>query len=181
MIPVRPCAPYPSMYSDQPTMPSSVVILRKELTRHPASQWRSSILTIFISCPLQRYIGASPTPKIITSSLPITLKECPAPDVSSTTTTLPTGNLRIMPVLVVISYSPCVVTKIILRGAVCGVSSTQVLGAPIQKLPSVTWNGAVEIVLLIPGAENPSCSSVTSSSKCDSPRSSTTSLVYLAC
>src|ERR1700745_3573662 len=36
------------MYSAQPTMPSSVVILRKELTRQPASQCRSSILTIFI-------------------------------------------------------------------------------------------------------------------------------------
>src|SRR6266571_3262736 len=37
------------MYSDQPTMPSSVVTLRKELTRQPASQCRSSILTIFIA------------------------------------------------------------------------------------------------------------------------------------
>jgi hypothetical protein len=36
------------MYSDQPTIPSSVVTFRKELTRHPASQCRSSILTIFI-------------------------------------------------------------------------------------------------------------------------------------
>src|SRR6516165_1108932 len=36
------------MYSDQPTMPSSVVILRNELTRQPASQCRSSTLTIFI-------------------------------------------------------------------------------------------------------------------------------------
>ena len=44
-----PCAPYPSMNSDQPTMPSSVVILRNELTRQPASQCRSSILVIFIA------------------------------------------------------------------------------------------------------------------------------------
>src|SRR5215472_1008009 len=35
------------MYSDQPTIPSSVVILRNELTRQPASQCRSSTLTIF--------------------------------------------------------------------------------------------------------------------------------------
>src|SRR5207248_9941024 len=35
------------MYSDQPAMPSSVVIFRKELTRQPASQCRSSILVIF--------------------------------------------------------------------------------------------------------------------------------------
>src|SRR5580704_6586254 len=35
------------MYSDQPVMPSSVVTFRKELTRQPASQCRSSILTIF--------------------------------------------------------------------------------------------------------------------------------------
>src|SRR5215213_1306766 len=48
MTPVSPCAPYPSIYSDQPTIPSSVVSLRNELTRHPASQCRSSILTIFM-------------------------------------------------------------------------------------------------------------------------------------
>src|SRR4030081_2461877 len=35
------------MYSDQPVMPSSVVIFRKELVRQPASQCRSSILVIF--------------------------------------------------------------------------------------------------------------------------------------
>src|SRR5437764_8899799 len=35
------------MYSDQPVMPSSVVIFRKELTRQPASQCKSSILVIF--------------------------------------------------------------------------------------------------------------------------------------
>src|SRR6478736_2058948 len=38
------------MYSDQPVMPSSVVIFRKELTRQPASQCRSSILVIFTEC-----------------------------------------------------------------------------------------------------------------------------------
>src|SRR5712671_2239771 len=48
ITPVSPWAPYPSIYSDQPTMPSSVVIFRKELTRQPASQCRSSILVIFI-------------------------------------------------------------------------------------------------------------------------------------
>src|SRR5580765_6967543 len=37
------------MYSDQPTMPSSVVTLRNELTRQPASQCRSSILVIFMA------------------------------------------------------------------------------------------------------------------------------------
>src|SRR6478609_1903857 len=40
------------MYSDQPTMPSSVVTFRNELTRHPASQCRSSIAVIFIRRPL---------------------------------------------------------------------------------------------------------------------------------
>src|SRR5438309_3926136 len=46
------------MYSDQPTIPSSVVILRNELTRQPASQCRSSILTIFIgvSSKLRRQV-----------------------------------------------------------------------------------------------------------------------------
>src|SRR6266446_4952324 len=44
------------MYSDQPTIPSSVVILRNELARHPASQCRSSTLTIFIGVLLR---GAS--------------------------------------------------------------------------------------------------------------------------
>src|SRR6202022_2154609 len=48
MTPVSPCAPSPSMYSDQPTIPSSVVTLRNELTRQPASQCRSSTLTIFM-------------------------------------------------------------------------------------------------------------------------------------
>src|SRR5438105_7436484 len=58
------------MYSDQPTMPSSVVILRKELTRQPASQCRSSILVIFTElsrsagghhAPLRR-AGSTPPP-----------------------------------------------------------------------------------------------------------------------
>src|SRR5438132_14181213 len=51
MTPVSPCAPWSSMYSAQPTMPSSVVILRNEFTRQPASQCRSSTLTIFIDRP----------------------------------------------------------------------------------------------------------------------------------
>jgi hypothetical protein len=56
MTPVSPCAPYPSIYSDQPTMPSSVVSLRNELTRQPASQCRSSTLTIFIGTLLDNTI-----------------------------------------------------------------------------------------------------------------------------
>jgi hypothetical protein len=34
-------------------MPSSVVILRNEKSRQPASQCKSSILTIFIGVPFQ--------------------------------------------------------------------------------------------------------------------------------
>src|SRR4051794_31242420 len=40
------------MNSDQPTMPSSVVTFRKELTRQPASQCRVSMLVIFIELRL---------------------------------------------------------------------------------------------------------------------------------
>src|SRR5215470_3898419 len=57
MTPVSHCAPYPSIYSDQPTIPSSVVTLRKELTRQPASQWRSSTFTIFIGASSRRTGG----------------------------------------------------------------------------------------------------------------------------
>src|SRR5258708_5738891 len=49
MMTPSPCAPYPSMNSDQPTMPSSVVIFRNELTRQPASQCNVSSLVIFIA------------------------------------------------------------------------------------------------------------------------------------
>src|SRR6266542_3691249 len=52
------------MYSDQPTMPSSVVILRNELARHPASQCRSSILVIFIArFPNGDPLSAIPPPR----------------------------------------------------------------------------------------------------------------------
>src|SRR5262249_15279894 len=125
--------------------------------------------------------GGSPTPKITTSSVPMILNECPAPEVSSTTTTLPIGKRRTMPLLVVTSYSPRIVTKIMRRGAACGVSSFQVLGAPIQKLPSVARNGAEKLEVAIPGGEKPGCNSIARSSKRDPPCSSTKSRVYLAC
>src|SRR5947207_11984042 len=51
------------MYSDQPTMPSSVVIFRKELTRQPASQCRSSILTIFTDISPGK-LPTSPSPPL---------------------------------------------------------------------------------------------------------------------
>src|SRR6516165_8478774 len=44
------------MYSDQPTMPSSVVTLRNEFVRQPASQCRSSTLTIFIGILLENAV-----------------------------------------------------------------------------------------------------------------------------
>src|SRR5215472_12328211 len=53
------------MYSDQPTIPSSVVILRNELTRQPASQCRSSTLTIFIGILLDDAIHVIRAPAII--------------------------------------------------------------------------------------------------------------------
>ena len=48
MTAVRPRLPSASVYSDQPIKPSSVVILRKLNVRHPASQCRSSMRTIFM-------------------------------------------------------------------------------------------------------------------------------------
>src|SRR6185437_7492646 len=46
---VRPRLPSASVYSDQPTRPSSVVTFRNENVRHPASQCRSSIRAILIT------------------------------------------------------------------------------------------------------------------------------------
>src|SRR6476469_329528 len=56
------------MYSDQPVMPSSVVIFRKELTRQPASQCRSSIFVIFTEC--SRAAGRHHAPPRRTGSTP---------------------------------------------------------------------------------------------------------------
>src|SRR5205085_6939283 len=56
------------MYSDQPTRPSSVVIFRKELTRQPASQCRSSIFVIFTEC--SRAAGRHHAPPRRTGSTP---------------------------------------------------------------------------------------------------------------
>src|SRR5437764_7744259 len=56
------------MYSDQPVMPSSVVIFRKELTRQPASQCRSSILVIFTEC--SRAAGRHHAPRRRAGSTP---------------------------------------------------------------------------------------------------------------
>src|SRR5689334_9315405 len=47
--PESPSEPYDSMNSDQPTTPSSVLILRNEKSRQPALQCRSSILVMRIS------------------------------------------------------------------------------------------------------------------------------------
>src|SRR5271169_5051914 len=52
------------MYSDQPTIPSSVVILRNELTRQPASQCRSSTLTIFIGDLLEKTFHVTRCPAL---------------------------------------------------------------------------------------------------------------------
>src|SRR6186713_470321 len=41
-------APKSSLYSDQPTNPSSVVSFRNEKSRHPASAFKVSTLAIFI-------------------------------------------------------------------------------------------------------------------------------------
>src|SRR6516164_6129293 len=97
------------------------------------------------------------------------------------TTTLSAGKRRTLPSLVVTAYSPCVVTRIIRRGAVCGVSSFQAFGAPTQKLPSVAKNGAEKPGVDIPGGQKSGCNSVARSSKHDPPRSSTKSRVYFAC
>src|SRR4051812_14432483 len=46
MTPARPSEPYDSMNSDQPTTPSSVLILRNAKSRQPALQCKSSILVM---------------------------------------------------------------------------------------------------------------------------------------
>src|SRR6266478_4063608 len=52
MMDVSPRLPSPSVYSDQPIRPSSVVTFRNENVLHPASQWKSSILSIFKMFPI---------------------------------------------------------------------------------------------------------------------------------
>src|SRR3974390_170601 len=59
------------MYSDQPTIPSSVVILRNELTRQPASQCRSSTLTIFIGILLDNALQVIRRPPIVPGCYPL--------------------------------------------------------------------------------------------------------------
>src|ERR1700733_14483321 len=48
----RPTEPKLSLNSDQPMMPSSVVTLRKENIRQPASAWNVSTRSIFILPPI---------------------------------------------------------------------------------------------------------------------------------
>jgi hypothetical protein len=60
------------------------------------------------------------------------------------------------------------------------VSSFTVMGAPIQKLPSLARNGAKKIVVATLGTENPGCNVIVKSSKQDAPRSSVNSLVLLS-
>src|SRR6185369_13192644 len=56
MMDVSPGLPSPSVYSDQPIKPSSVVTFKNENFLHPASQWRSSILSIFKKFPPYRLL-----------------------------------------------------------------------------------------------------------------------------
>src|SRR6266478_7298178 len=58
MMDVSPRLPSPSVYSDQPIRPSSVVTFRNENVLHPASQWRSSILSIFKTFPIPALMRA---------------------------------------------------------------------------------------------------------------------------
>src|SRR6185312_2432195 len=60
MTAVRPRLPSASVYSDQPTIPSSVVTFRNEKVRQPASQCRSSIRAIFMVGFLRIYLGPRP-------------------------------------------------------------------------------------------------------------------------
>ena len=48
ITPDRPGLPKLSLYSDQPTMPSSVTSLRNEKVRHPASHLKTSYPLTFI-------------------------------------------------------------------------------------------------------------------------------------
>src|ERR1700753_984504 len=54
--PDNPSEPYDSMNSDQPTTPSSVLILRNEKSRQPALQCRSSILVMRMSAFLDHIV-----------------------------------------------------------------------------------------------------------------------------
>ena len=86
----------------------------------------------------------NPTANKMHSSALVMRDEWPWPVVSSTTSTLPTGNFRAKPSFVKTSYSPRTVIKIIRRGAGCGSPPFQLGGAPIQKVaPSGVRNGAV--------------------------------------
>ena len=49
----RPAEPKLSLYSDQPIRPSSVVTLRKENSRQPASARSVSTWAIFIACSVR--------------------------------------------------------------------------------------------------------------------------------
>ena len=51
ITPDRPGLPKLSLYSDQPTMPSCVTILRNEKVRHPASHLKTSYPLTFIVSP----------------------------------------------------------------------------------------------------------------------------------
>ena len=53
----RPAEPKLSLYSDQPTSPSSVVTLRKENSRQPASARSVSTRAIFIASSVSVPIG----------------------------------------------------------------------------------------------------------------------------
>ena len=53
----RPAEPKLSLYSDQPTNPSSVVTLRKENSRQPASARSVSTRAIFIASSVSVPIG----------------------------------------------------------------------------------------------------------------------------
>src|SRR5579871_5835294 len=56
----RPWLPKLSLYSDQPTMPLSVVTFRKENIRQPASARRVSTAVIFMFPPRSRTRGSDP-------------------------------------------------------------------------------------------------------------------------
>jgi hypothetical protein len=51
MTPVKPGAALPSLNSDQPIKPVSVVIFKNDNVRQPPSAWRSSIAVIFKLSP----------------------------------------------------------------------------------------------------------------------------------
>jgi hypothetical protein len=79
-----------------------------------------------------------PTAKTRASPALVILVLWPLPVVSSTRTTLPTGNRRFVPLPAVTSYSPWAVTKICRRGVGCAVSPFQSAAAPNQQHRSGT-------------------------------------------